>query len=575
MRCEAVQRSISAHMDGNAISVREQRHLAGCPACQEFQRDLATLHQRTLMLTAQAAPDFVPRVMGALPKPRRRQLWLAPAAGFLAGLLIGVVIAGGASGPETSAALVAEVIARQDVVDHFSGSFVIKERIRTGEERTYRGTIAYSSPEYLALVIGQTDAPVGWSENSVVRIIDSTTSLTIEPYPCPQLGGCRDGSAQARTLTGRDPFSPLTPAPLDAVVPVEVLKGGPEPFRLSTRDVAGLDTIGFEVTAAQARPLLDAYFDAGNFREIHDSDLVAIWLESNNFTPLLLTITASSSPDRATWAAVRDYDDKSSPYLTLEFESAEFEPIEKTPVTIPDGAVARNAGYAELSLPAPIEIAMPLVSSGRMQGRITSQVWAWSDGRSWVRLDQTDDWEGPGLFGNAGLPVQAVSSDQGTIYVAGDDSTVFVHSAEYDAVITGSVSGGELIATASLLSGTHDPTPADWPEAPASADQLSNAYLPADLEGFGTPTVSAIQGVLVVDLFGGGDRSARITQRPGDRISPPFDPDARTVISRGAVARYSPMLGVLEWVEEGIVFTVEGSSLEDLIAIAETLERSE
>lgn len=575
MRCDAVQRSISARMDGGAISDREQRHLADCPVCQEFQRDLAALSQRTLTLTAEHAPDFVPRVLGALPKPRRRQLWLAPAAGLLSGLLIGVVIAGGTSGPEISAALVNEVIARQDIVDQFSGSFVIEERIRAGAERTYRGTIAYSSPEYLAIVIDQIDAPVGWSENSVVRIVDTTTSLTIEPYPCPQLGGCRDGSVQARSLTGRDPFSALTPAPLDAVVPVEVLKGAPEPLRLPNRTLAGLETIGLEVTAGQARPLLDAYFDAGNFREIHDSDLVSIWLESNNFTPLLLSVTASSSPDRATWAAVREYDDDTSPYLTLEFESAGSEPIEKTPMTIPDGAVARNAGYAELSLPAPIEVGMPLVSSGRMQGLITSEVWAWSDGRSWLRLDVTDEWEGPGLFGNTGLPVQAVSSSQGTIYVAGDDSTVFVHSDEYDAVITGSVSGDELIAAASLLSGAHQSAPADWPEAPATTDQVSAAYLPMDLEGYGTPTVSAFQGVLVVDLFGGGDRSARITQRPGDRVSPPFDPDARTVISRGAVARYSPMFGVLEWVEDGTVFTVEGPSLEDLIAIAESLERPE
>lgn len=573
MNCATVQRDLSAQIDGYPLAPELQKHVEGCPHCQAFQAELEALAASSSHLTREPAPDLVPAILRSLPSRRQRQLWLAPAAGLAAGLIVGLIVAGGPSGPDISAALADRVVAGQDRVEALSGVFRIEELIARGTSRSYEGAIFFVSPEYVSLEITEVGAPAGWSENSVRYIVDASESLTIEPFPCPELGGCEAGTPRISGMTGRDPFSAVSPAPLDAVVPVSVLKGSVEPNGLPARSVAGFETTGFEVTAAQARPLLDAYFGSGNFRAIHDTDLVSVWLEGENLVPLLLTVEASSSAERDSWAAVRGYVDGPDPYLTLEFTELRFTSIPRREVAFPDAATVRDAGYREVALAPPIDLDMELVSAGRTVGLVSSEVWAWSDGRSWLRLDQTGDWSGPGLFGNPGLPVEEVTASGGPIYLAGNDSAVFIHSDNYDAVITGSVSVDDLIVAASLLDGPFEAVPADWPEAPISPDSIQGAFLPFGLEGFEPPIMSSFKGVLIIDLFGGGNRSARITQRPGDSISPPLDPDARAANVRGLIARYSPMFGVLEWVEDGTILTVEGKtlSLAEILTIAQSL----
>lgn len=578
MNCATVQRDLSTQIDGHPIPTTSLQHLKSCSHCQAFQKDLETLAARTALLVRQPSPDLLPTIMRSLPVRRRPQVWLAPAAGLAAGLIIGVVLAGGPSGPDVSAALAERVVSVQDRVMAFSGSFEIEEVITPEIRRRYRGQISFVSPEDVSLNIVETDSPAGWSENSVSYVVDATDSLTVEPFPCPELGGCVGSAPRISGTTGRDPFSTISPSPLDAVVPVSVLKGAVEPIRLPARSVAGLDTVAFQVTAAQARPMLDAYFRAGNFREIHDTDSVSVWLEAEHLVPVLVTIEASTSVDRTTWAAARGYVDGPGPYLILEFTELSFGSTRRQELAFPDDAVVTDAGYREVDLAPPISLEMDLVSAGRNVGLVTSEVWAWSDGRSWLRLDRTEDWTGPGLFGNPGLPVEGLpveglNGPGGPVYLAGDDSAVFVRTGNYDAVITGSVSVDDLVAAASMLGGPFVAVPADWPEAPISPDSVQGAYLPFELDGFGPPVASSFKGVLVIDLFGGGSRTARITQRPGDQISPPFDPDARAVNTRGLIARYSPMFGLLEWVEDGTILTVEGKtlSLAEILIIAQSL----
>ena len=216
---------------------------------------------------------------------------------------------------------------------------------------------------------------------------------------------------------------------------------------------------------------------------------------------------------------------------------------------------------------------MPLVGSGRIDGFVETEVWAWSDGRGWIRLDRTVSWDGIGLFGNSGLPVQGVATERGVVYQAGDGSRVFVHGDGYDAVIAGSVATEELVAIAGMLPGPQRTVPASWPEAPIAEEVAERAYVPLGVPDFGDPILHSSNDAVIVDLFGGGERSVRITQRPGDRISPPLDPDARAVRLRGVIARHSPTFGILEWVEDGLLFTVEatGLALIDAIEIAEAL----
>ena len=59
----------------------------------------------------------------------------------------------------------------------------------------------------------------------------------------------------------------------------------------------------------------------------------------------------------------------------------------------------------------------------------------------------------------------------------------------------------------------------------------------------------------------------------GTQISPPQEDDYDAVRVRGHAGRYAPESGRLEWVEGGLVITLQGTGLtrEELLAAAEGL----
>ncbi|MDP3984491.1 MAG: hypothetical protein Q8Q52_05735, partial [Acidimicrobiia bacterium] len=578
MRCDRVRPFISAMIDGEEPPARAARHLQTCLSCQAFQTDLRQLRRSIRIETVGVVPDVASSVIARLPQ-RRARIWLAPAAGFLAGALVGALLAGGVSGPRPSLAaeLPEAVVAVQSQVDEFSGSFSVTERIKPGETRIYQGNLSYRAPETVSLSITQVSGPPDWLENTTVLIVNATTAYASRPFPCPALDGC-PGTAQRQVVTvGRDPFSAATVAPLDLVVPASVFRNAEEPVRLDDDEIAGHPVLGMEVSAAQARPLLDALFGSGNWREIHDTDTVALWLERDRYTPLAVAITAGDGTDRAMWAARRGYVDAvDAPYLELRYQQVEFDADADIGEEFPPGGEHIDASFRAGEIgPPPIDPAMPLVATGTIKGAVQTEVWAWSDGRAWVRLDRTRSWEGPGLFGNLGGIVRPVELSLGPVYVAGDGAAVHIHSASADLVLYGSVESARLLELAGEVDVAAEAVPSDWPEAEGAATNITGTLIPIGLEDFSDPIVRQSGNVVVIDLIGSGTRSARITQQTGSFLKPPFDPDARIVLVRGLEGRYSPQLGLLEWIEEGTVVGISAPtlSMEELVAIARVLER--
>ncbi len=576
MKCERARPLVSAMVDGEATHGVEE-HLNTCVDCQAFLRDLEGLRRAVRIESIGAVPDLVPRVLAQLPK-RRTNRWLAPAAGALAGAVIGVLVTGGWSGPQVSlAATVPEqVMAGQSRVDQLFGSFVVTERIRPGVTRLYTGELVFRSPESASLAITQMAGPPGWLDNSIELIIDVDMAYSLEPFPCPSLDGCAGADPREEMTIGRDPFSATTGAPLDLVVPASVFRNSEEPARLPDGVVAGRAVIGVEVTAAQARPLLETLFGPGNWREIHNSDRVRLWLDDENYTPLALAITAGQTSDRAVWAARRGYvDPAETPYLELSYEQVTYEAVPDVTVPAPLEDVV-DAGFRPADLgDEPDSPDMPLVMSGRVEGQVPVEVWAWSDGRAWVRLDRTTEWQGQRLFGNLGGIVEVIDLAGGTAYRAGDGSAVFVHGHGVDLVAYGSVDMEILAEVAAATGVVGQAVPDDWPESSVVEEANSESLIPGDLPGFGAPIFRAVGDALVVELFGSGGRAARVTQQPGTFLRPPLDPDARAIRVRGVDGRFSPALGLLEWIEEGVAISVSGESLvvDELLEIAESLAR--
>jgi anti-sigma factor RsiW len=106
MNCQDAQHLLSAYADGEldlVHSLQVEKHLAGCPACAEAEKNLRTLHTAlaapslryaapaALRARIQAAQEEAPAVVAATPPLASREPWLRPvalAAGFL--VMIGV-----------------------------------------------------------------------------------------------------------------------------------------------------------------------------------------------------------------------------------------------------------------------------------------------------------------------------------------------------------------------------------------------------------------------------------------------------------------------------------------------------
>ena len=398
--------------------------------------------------------------------------------------------------------------------------------------------------------------------------------ISLDAISLPHPGGCPEGEPRTRITRGRDPFSVMVPAPLDAVVPSSVLRNGIEPERFVSGDLLGRPTLGFIVTAAQAGSLLDAYFEVGNWREVHPTDPVAIWLDRDSFIPLRVAVSPGGSTDRALWAARRGYvDEPGTPYLVVEYVAVDL--TGEVAITGPGGEGAEvDAGFrSDPNLVPPADPGLPLVVAGTVRGRVTTTVWAWSDGRAWIRLDLTEEWAGPGLFGNDGSAVREIGGPGGPVFASGGGDKVYVHGDGFDALITGSVASAALEELASKLPGVRLSLPADWPEAPAELEATARAWLPSGLAEYSEPIVRASGETVQVDLFAAGGRSVRIVSRPASLLSPPLDPDARAVEVRGTTGRYSPMLGLLEWTEGETSVSIGSAdaSLDELLAIAASL----
>lgn len=576
MRCERVRPLISAMVDGQAAP-GVALHLEGCADCRQFLADIERLRRAVRIESAETLPDLAPRILARLPR-RRPTGWLAPAAGALVGLIIGLLVTGGWTGPPpTLAATVPEsVMAGQSRVTELFGSFQVVERIRPGVTRMYGGELAFQSTESVSLILTQSSGPPGWLENSTMLIVEDDEALAEGPFPCPSFDGCEGADPFRRLTVGRDPFSVVTPAPLDLVVPVDVFRNSPNPPALPARVIAGREAIGVELTAGQTRPLLDALFGLGNWREIHDTDLVQVWLDREHLVPLALAVFAGQSDDRAVWAARRGYiDPASSSYLELTYTEVGFEGGPAIEVEVEAGDTVMDAGYRPTSMrDAPVSPAMPMVAAGRLEGAVPSDVWAWSDGRAWIRLDGATDWQGPGLFGNLEGVVTPIALPGGTGYRAADGSAIYIHATDQDISISGSVGYEELLELAESLVVAGQPVPAHWPESTAGVIEGVDLVV-TDLAGFTTPITKKVGDSVVIDLVGSGSRAARVTQQPGGFLRPPFDPDARAVAVRGTLGRFSPSLGLLEWAEAGVVVSVASSqlSVDELIEIANALER--
>jgi hypothetical protein len=583
--CDRVMMELStAHDEGRAPEPWASEHAATCEHCSEFAAGLVSLDVALARGRYEQAPDLTGQVVSALDSPGG-QWWSAAAValvGLLAGGLIGVMSTRVDVGRASDLGELFHSTATE--VDGLSAELIVVERgvHRTVPERVYAGEIDYIAPEQLSIrLVDTTDYPNDdWLPNDVELTISNGDMVTTSGSPCPvaALPDCLV-EPMTRALRDQPPFDDGVLIPLEIVGPGRSLSRASAFEVLGTTQLDGAPTIQVQSTVA-AVELIGAMTDRGAWRELHPTDPVLMWLDEATLIPRRIEVFAADSPERELWQLRRGYEDppdEETPILIIDLANLVVgEGV--IDLTLPDdvpsrGFVDGEASVAEPQLPAGFEThrrGHRLLADGGLV-----ETASWSDGRSWVMVEATRDWDEPRLFGLSLPFVDPVDLGDGSVgYLSPAGDAVAIHAESEEILVTGSVSSGSLVEMAASLGVRGLEVPSTWLEASTvTVADLPDGTLVPVVTGWSLLGRIEEEGTTLL-LTGGGARSVIVTQTPGTQLDPPTGPDFSEVDIRGISARHDLSSSTLEWVEEGVVVRMKSNTvgIEELGELAEAME---
>lgn len=607
-RCEVAQRLASDALDDPLEA--EQRdvldhHVRTCAACARFEQEVPAIRRRLRIAPVGDVPDIAGAVRSRLEsdaRPRgtvdeaRRTRWSElgwAAAVLVVGAMVGALVAGLLGPPVGLADTIGERMLRSQVaIDSLSASLTITEHGWHPDVDTRRlvGRIAYASPDRLVLTVDdRTSYPDGrWRPNDVTLAIGTDRIVRRGPAPCPVAAQptCTPPEPRLEVVDDPEPFGASNVAPLDLVVPTGSF-GPDEPVStIGDRPVDGRATVGVEVTAAQVDGLLDTVLGTGNWRQVHPTDRVRLWLDRRWLVPLEVEVLAGSGPERDRWASVHGYlDEPGRPILHLEASDLSVNDggrpvppeIDADPDQHTDGGFRSLPGGAvDVPEPAWLPDGMEPHAAGAVGEDI--DVRTWTDGRAWLKVRATGNWDGRRIFGRPGPVVRRSDVAGSVLYTSADGSSVGVHGDGLDVAVTGSLPAADLERVAASLPIAGQPVPSDWEEAATlGLDEaegiVPGLLVPPDDPRFHEPAARRIGGGVSLTVAGSGSRGYELLQLPGDTLTPPAGADVLVVAVRDASGRYTAATGELEWIEDGVLTVLRSPtmSLAELIAIADEL----
>lgn len=584
--CDQVMLETStAHDEGRPLEPWASDHLGSCELCSEFAAGVEALDSVLAPGRFDEAPDLARRVMAAIESPPRPQWWSVAAValvGLLAGGLVGSMSTRVDVGRASDLGELFHSTATE--LEGMSANLIVVERgvHETVPERVYSGEIDYVAPEQLSIrLVDTTDYPgADWLPNDVELTISNGDMVTRSGSACP-VAALPDCLVEPMTLALRDqpPFDDGVLIPLEIVGPGRSFSRSSAFEVLGTTELDGVPTIQVRSTVA-AVELIGAMTDRGSWRELHPTDPVLMWLDEATLVPRRIEVFAADSPERELWQLRRGYDDdlqEETPILIVELSDLVVE--EGTvEIDVPDPAPSRGFVDGEATVPQP---RLPagfdphrsghwLLSDG---GRVDTA--SWSDGRSWVMVEATRDWDEPRLFGLSLPFVDPVDLGEGSVgYQSPAGDAVAIHSENGEILVTGSASSALLVEAAASL-GVHGiEVPSTWLEASTvSVEDLPEGTLVPEVAGWSM--LGRIDGQeTTLLLSGGGARSVIVSQVPGTRLDTPTGPDFSEIAIRGVDGRHDLSSSTLEWVEDGFVVRMKSTtvSVEELRDLAATME---
>src|SRR5918996_1534859 len=307
MRCDVVERELSARMDGavdQELPGALSSHLATCQRCRAFRDGSARIREMTRVRAAEPVPDLVPAIMaevqrGASVRARwQRRDWGRAAVAFAAGLVTAAVVAGGLPGVRRTppAALATEIprgIAEgaRDVTSYRASFHIVEFGFHPDvPRRTFTADIAFRAPErFRARITDRTAYPSDeWPRNDIALAVAGDRWFLDTPRGCPPeaLPACAPEGRDVVSAMGRPPFDGQAVLPTDIVLPVRSLAGSERVRVRGETEVLGRPGVVVELAYRDASALFAFLHAGGMWRPILPHDRVLVTLEEGSWFPL-------------------------------------------------------------------------------------------------------------------------------------------------------------------------------------------------------------------------------------------------------------------------------------------------
>ncbi len=553
---------------------------------------------------------------------------LAPAvAALVVGAVTGSLSVGGPwqrpeSGTVAAASVVRGVAAAASRLDAYHARFAITESHLAPEVpvRELGLNVWFRAPQRFRMdVADHTQYPTSaWTPTDLSLVVNASSWYSAGPSPCPSSPpSCPPRRSIVRR---RVAFSASAPAPTDVVLPIATLADASGLEVIGRTEVMGRDAIEVALPFERATPLFPFLRLGGSWRPFFPEDRVLLWLDAESWFPLRYRVYPARDPDRRDWEL--RFGLPVEPPRQEVFEVTALSIDERAPspdiFAIPEGG--RSNADVALSLPSLAEASEATgfepVTPARVAGLDLTRVVlpppdtgpadetliTYSQGLSWLTLGETRGWTAPALYGGVGPDAERISLANGGVayYEPATDERgrrLSIHANGTDLYIETNLTRRELVDVAGSLPVVGEPIPEDWrvrrsvdgvTERVSLDEGLAALGLAAEVppEGglppgyaFASAELIRIESTTSLNLYYQqlqadlGDGPIRLHLEAGAELPPASSAVQAAVEVRGRQGRWTPDRHQLEWVEDGVYYSLDAPGLElvDLLAVAESM----
>jgi outer membrane lipoprotein-sorting protein len=571
--------------------------------------DLVEPIMDTVRREAAGRPRFA-LLRGRPPGVRWSRTLASLAAAVVIGLVAGSLIVGGPWRPDdrttlaSAADISAAVSAAASRLQAYQATFAITESDPTGaaSDRQLTMSVWFRAPERFRLDVADHTPGAGtrFVADDLQLIVNGASSYQVAPSGCP-VGVCPE---REQVVRNRLPFSSQTPAPTDLILPVSTLVDAQQMQVLARGRLMGRDAIEVRLPFERARPLFPFLDLGGRWRPFFSGDRVDLWLDAHSWFPLRYAVYPAAGPNRDEWQLRFGLPDEPAGVPIFEVRALSIAGTAPPASTfrIPHARASTDEGGRTATIDQirravafdpvtpPTVDGLDLYRAVLPDSEGSQAVLTYASGLSWLKIGETRARSGEGFFGPVGLHAQQIDvAGVGSAYYepasARHGRRLAIHTAGGDLYLETNLSRDRLLGAAAMLDVRATPVPPSWLTSTSPLGETRRVDLeeattvlpftvlvpPAPPDGFtlASAEVVTVDGAASLNVYYQREETdfdaagpLRLHEEAERRLPPASAARQFGVSVRGTEGRWTPGRHQLEWVENGVYYSLDARTLE-------------